>query len=272
VVGELTKGILGRAIVTLKVIQNYKNWHTFALDHFGILRNREVVYLLRNSIRFWARAGGSDAGVINEVWLRKRYTPVGDEIKEGDVVVDIGAHIGVFSIFAATCAKGVRVYSYEPFLQNFNLLKHNIALNRLDNIKPFSAAIASTREKRRLSVDTRDSVAHTLIPSGQHSIEVDCLTLRDIFEANDIEMCGFLKMDCEGAEYEILFNTPKEIFTRIERICVEYHPDVGGYRHSPSGEELVELLEKMGFEVRSVILPRAQGCDGHIYASNKRCC
>ena len=270
-VGELTKDILRRAIVTLKVIQNYENWDTFALDHFGILRDRELVYLLRNSIRFRARAGGSDAGVINEVWLQKSYTPVGDEIKEGDVVVDIGAHIGVFSILAATYAKGVRVYSYEPFVQNFNLLRHNIALNRLENIKPFSAAIAGTRAKRRLSVDTRDSVAHTLIPSGQAHIEVDCMTPKDIFEANEIEMCGFLKMDCEGAEYEILFNTPEEIFARIGRICVAYHPDVGGYRHSPSGEELVELLEKMGFEVRSLKMPRAKGCDGHIHASNKRC-
>lgn len=256
----------------MKVIQNYKNWHTFALDHFGILRNRELVYLLRNSIRFRARAGGSDAGVINEVWLERRYTPVGDEIKEGDVVVDIGAHIGVFSILAATCARGVRVYSYEPFLQNFELLQHNIALNRLQNIKPFSAAIAGARAKRRLAVDTRDSVANTLMSPGQDHIEVDCLAPEDIFEANNIETCGFLKMDCEGAEYEILFNTPKEIFARIGRICVAYHPDVGGYRHSPSGEELVELLEEMGFEVRSLKMPRAQECEGYIHASNRHCC
>ena len=261
--------MLRQAKVSAKVIRTYENWHTFALDHFGMLKNRDVVYLLRNGIRFRARAGGSDAGIINEVWLKNRYTPAGDEIQEGDVVVDIGAHIGAFSILAAISAKGVKVYSYEPFPQNFNMLTHNIALNGLENVKPISAAIASTRAKRTLSVDTRDSVAHTLIPSGQDCIDVDCLTPTDIFEANDIEMCGFLKMDCEGAEYEILFNTPREIFARIRRIALEYHPDVGGYKHNPLGGELVEFLEKIGFEVRTVRMPRAKGYDGYIHARNK---
>ena len=269
-IGALARDVLGKSILGMKVIQGYKNWHTFALDHFGILKNRELVYKLRNNITFKARAGGSDAGIINEVWLWKVYTPVGDEIREGDIVVDIGAHIGAFSIFAATCARGVRVYSYEPFPQNFDLLNHNIALNQLENIEPFPVAVAGENGKRRLAVDTRNGVASTLLPSKQDHIEVNCVTLGDIFEARNIETCGFLKMDCEGAEYEILFNTQEEYFSRIRRISMEYHPNMGGYEHSFRGQELVELLDRMGFELSSMRIPTGQEYTGHIHATNRR--
>ena len=268
-VGELVRTIFRKPLLAIEVIQEYKNWQFFFLDHFGFLRNRELVYLLRNGIRLKARAGRGDSGTINEIWLQKRYAPVGDELRNGATVVDIGAHIGAFSIYAAAYSEGVRVYSYEPHPENFRLLRENIQLNQLDNIMPYPVAVAAVRGRTKLYLWEADSLGHSLLGPGRNYVEVKCTTLKDIMDSNEIEVCALMKVDCEGAEYEILFNTPNEIFSRIERIHLEYHPDVAGHRHSHSGAELVELLEKMGFEIESVTMPTRQGCFGYIRAINR---
>jgi FkbM family methyltransferase len=241
--GNFAKGI--------KVIQNFRNWHTFFLDYVGILKNREVVYSLRNNIRFKARAGKRDGVIINEVWVSRTYTPVGDEIREGDTVIDIGAHIGAFSVLAANRARDVTVYSYEPFPDNFNLLKENIELNHLENIKPFPLAVSGSGGRRKLFIMGQDSHSHSLLAETTIHIVVDSITLPEIFEGNNIETCSFLKFDCERAEYEILFNTPEECFNRVKRISLEYHPYIEK-EHSYSGDELVTLLKDRGFEIKWV--------------------
>jgi len=251
----------------IKVIQNFRNWHTFFFDYFGILKNREVVYSLRNNIKFKARAGKHEEDIINDIWVTRTYTPVGDEIREGDTVIDIGAHIGVFSVLAATRARDVTVYSYEPFPDNFNLLKENIRLNHLENVKPFPLAVAGSGGRRKLFIWEEDSCGHSLLGAGENYIEVDCITLPEIFEWNNIETCSFVKIDCEGAEYEILFNTPEEYFSRIKRIFIEYHAYAGKGRYSPSGDELVTLLKDRGFEIQWVKTLKAGY--GYISAVNK---
>jgi FkbM family methyltransferase len=241
--GNFAKGI--------KVIQNFRNWHTFFLDYLGILKNREVVYSLRNNIKFKARAGRYEEGIINEIWVARIYTPIGDEIREGDTVLDIGAHIGAFSVLAATRARDVTVYSYEPFPDNFNLLKENIGLNQLENVKPFPLAVAGSGGKRKLFIMGQDSHSHSLLAETTIHIVVDSITLPEIFGGNNIETCSFLKLDCEGAEYEILFNTPEEYFNRIKRIFLEYHPYMEE-EHSYSSDKLVTFLKDRGFEIKSV--------------------
>jgi hypothetical protein len=64
----------------------------------------------------------------------------------------------------------------------------------------------------------------------------------EIFEKNNIKICSLLKIDCEGAEYEILFNTTDELFRRIENIFFEIHPIKD---HLP--EELKIFLTKKGY-------------------------
>jgi FkbM family methyltransferase len=249
----------------IKVIQNFRNWHTFFLDYIGILKNREVVYSLRNNIKFKARAGKREEDIINDIWVSRTYTPVGDEIREGDTVIDIGAHIGAFSVLAATRDRDVTVYSYEPLPDNFNLLKENIELNHLENVKPFPLAVAGSGGRRKLFLCEKDSCGHSLLGAGNY-VEVECITLSEILEGNNIETCSFVKIDCEGAEYEILFNTPEEYFNRIKRIFLEYHPYIEE-EHSYSSDKLVTLLKDRGFEIKSV--KSLEDGFGYIGAENK---
>jgi FkbM family methyltransferase len=172
-------------------------------------------------------------------------------------VVDIGAHIGIFSIFAATKAKNGRVYSYEPLLENFKFLERNILINSLKNISIFNLGVAGRKMERKFFINP---VGGSLIGNSNLNFRrIQCITLEDIFNDNKLEKINFLKIDCEGAEYEILFNTPKEIFEKIDRISMEYHSDSQNLN-----TKLKEFLEKMGFKVIFVNTPN------HIlYAKNE---
>jgi hypothetical protein len=73
-------------------------------------------------------------------------------------------------------------------------------------------------------------------------VSIDCVSLADIFTDNSIPYCDLLKLDCEGAELEILKAAPAKTLSRIRRIRLEWHP---GY----DLEELIRLLADGGFHV-----------------------
>ena len=81
-------------------------------------------------------------------------------------------------------------------------------------------------------------------------MKVECITLENIFDENRITNCDLLKLDCEGAEYDILMNTKKEIFEKIKLISLEYHNII-----NHDGYELKKFLEIVGFLVAVFLLP-----------------
>jgi hypothetical protein len=78
-----------------------------------------------------------------------------------------------------------------------------------------------------------------------HGLEVRCCTLQEIFDRFGLERVNYLKIDCEGAEYDILSETPGSILARVDRVSMEYHEQPG---HRV--EELGECLRAAGFDVR----------------------
>ena len=130
-----------------EIIRTYKNWYIFVLDYLNCPRGGyTTTYLLRNGVKLRAINGAVDSAILSGIWTQKVYNPPGFEIKENETVVDIGANKGYFSIFAATSANGVKVYSYEPFLENFKYLKENIELNNLQaTINVFNLGIAKDK-------------------------------------------------------------------------------------------------------------------------------
>lgn len=74
---------------------------------------------------------------------------------------------------------------------------------------------------------------------GKNYIEIECITLKDIFNENHIEKCDILKMDCEGAEFEILYNASEDIFKKVKEIRLEYHNKENNHIDS-----LIEFLKK----------------------------
>jgi len=247
----------------INLIRLLKNWPTFLMDYLGFFSNRQLTYRLKDGVKYDVRSGGQDVLVIGDVWIRQVHTPPDLPIRNHDTVVDVGAHIGIFSIFADVQANRGTIYAYEPEPENFDLLEQNIRINRSRNIKAFRFGLSGKSEKRKLFLSSRRKTAHSFYADSEESVEVQCVTLKDVFDANGLAQIDFLKLDCEGAEYEILLGTPRDYLSRIRRISLEYHDGVMGHNH----RELRDFLERE-FSVRE---SRERHTNlGFLYATNHR--
>ena len=236
--------------IAVKSFFKISNWYEFYRIHQG--KKEETLIKLRNNTKFLIR-NNFDAGALREIAIQDHYKL--GQIKKEDVIVDIGAHIGIFSIMASQ--KGSIVFSYEPVPENFLLLKKNIELNKITNIKAVNKAVCSDNKKRKMSLEPVNFGGHSFFSSSEKSIEVQCITLEKILLDNNIEKIDLLKIDCEGAEYDILLKAG-DVMKKIKRIAMEYHTIEGH-----TDQELVVFLEKHGFKVEK--LPLSQTL-GQIYA------
>jgi FkbM family methyltransferase len=196
-------------------------------------------------------------------------TGLGIELRPGDRVIDLGAHIGSFAVLAAWRNAGVEVLAYEPDPANFELLERNVRLNGLeDRVKCFRQAAAGHAGELEFHVGTT-STTGTLAEAGYvknpdrpptECIRVPAVTLEEIFAAHDVDRCRLLKIDIEGAEYDLLAAAPDDLPARVDALVIEAHPIE---THRP--EELERNLIILGFEVNDRNL--SNGCR-ELYARN----
>ena len=203
-----------------------------------------------DGLRIKYRLFTADEYIINELVEEDEYGLYSGrlQIARDDVIIDIGAQIGLFSIICAKRACRGKVYSFEPVRQNYNLLRANIRLNGLDNVYHFNLGVFGEGKKIRLSLSRQNTGGHSCVTRrSARYVEIDCLSLSDIFRRHEIAKCNLLKIDCEGAEYSIIFNTPEHCFERIERMIIEYHNFPDSKNHV---RELTAFLQKHHYTVK----------------------
>lgn len=234
------------AIYIPRIISSVRNWLPFLINYIG-LRDTAETYILRNGSEIRTEEG-ADSTTIAVVFVKRDYGRVDNDA----VVIDIGANIGVFAVYAATTAVNTTVYAYEPMPSAFNVLLDNIARNQLeDRIIPVQLGVASERVRRKLYQGSTSQFG-SIYPTDDKNpyVEVDCVSLADILEDHKISHCDLLKVDCEGAEFEILYNTPSHYLARIRKIRMEYH------NHATDEEQtldpLLSFLRERGFELRKI--------------------
>jgi FkbM family methyltransferase len=148
-------------------------------------------------------------------------------------VFDVGGHIGTFSIVIATLLPQSRVYVFEPVEANYQVLVRNIEHAGLaGRVYPKNAAVAGrdgyvSTSDIALSPDARNTGGHVVglgrlsvdrPGNGQPPLEVSALTT--LLDGADVDV---LKIDCEGAEFEILYSLPAPQFDRIATMVGEIH-------------------------------------------------
>ena len=157
-------------------------------------------------------------------------------------VVDVGANIGAFSLWAERL--GATITAYEPEPKTFASLVANVAHRR---ISPKQAALVGEAVPTvRLYLSDIRSTRHTLLAREIESgaplddfVEVPAVTLADVVG----DGCDLLKLDCEGAEFEALVRSDDQTLRRAQRMVVEYHR-IGG-----DPEAIVDRLEAAGMDV-----------------------
>jgi FkbM family methyltransferase len=161
-------------------------------------------------------------------------------------IIDVGANTGLFAVRMKQLYPRARVHCYEPLPANFVRLQATVAQSGLRDCRLFNSGVAGSARKAPLFVHPTNIGGHSILASqapGQQKVEIDLLSMTTALDRLGGRPCSLLKLDCEGAEYEILKSLDAVTAQRIEKIVFEATP--GLY-------ELAELsghLESLGYRV-----------------------
>ena len=242
--------LLGYIKIIFSLITFCKNWYLVVLSK---LFNLKIKFLEINGglkIYLNSKIPPASISMLNEIFGLKLYNPKGFGIKKNDIVFDIGANVGYFSLYAASLEKNIKVYAFEPVPRLYQMILESKRINSLNNLFVNNIAISNKIGEINFNVSEIHDGCHSLYirDSTNQKISVQTNTLENFCLENNINRIDFLKLDCEGAEYEIFLNLNLDFLkSKIVKISMEYHDDiVGGMSH----EILEDFFKRHNFEVR----------------------
>lgn len=206
-------------LYVVKCLMLFKKPLRFVYAYLTITPIAEKVVELRSGLKIYLSEHPHDIITIFVVFVRKDY----GEIPSHGSVIDIGANIGVFSLYAAHCGKAIKVFAYEPNSESFQYLLKNIKANHLEQIiVPHRLAVTGA-SSGKVRFPKKSSMYNAIIEgeSDTDFEEVETTDLPTILSGS--EQIDLLKLDCEGAEYDILMKSDQNVFIQISAIRMEYH-------------------------------------------------
>jgi FkbM family methyltransferase len=216
---------------------------TVASLFLGRTRGAPVIAVRPGGPKFRVRTA-MDAWVVAETCLDRPYERV-VSLEGCRTIVDVGAGLGDFAVHAARVCPNALVLAYEPSPESFRLLEENLRLNGCRNVVARPWAVVGSPGRCHLDVGRGTAVQHALAAESATTIEVPAMTLEALFREHQVALCDFLKIDVEGAEFEILMNAPEETLMKIDRLALEYHLRSPG----PTVDDLRDFLTARGFAV-----------------------
>jgi FkbM family methyltransferase len=210
----------------------YKSFKFLRPGNSSLLKFRVPKY----NYEFYCRVNKDDFKImtIHEDDIIERFTP-----KQGDIVVDIGAHMGRYTIISSKrVGTNGKVVAIEAHPGNFEMLNRNIKLNQLTNVIPLNYAAYSKETKIKLYLPGEDSgntIYNTIISDRARNeekfVEVNANTLDYLLQSKGIkqEEVNWIKIDVEGAEFEVLKGAAN-ILSKSKDIAllIEVHNLTGG--------------------------------------------
>lgn len=148
-------------------------------------------------------------GSITELIIQDEYD-ARKIIKEDFVILDIGANIGVFSVFCANLARNGIIYAFEPVSEAYKILEKNISFYK--NIKPINKGLGEKREKKEIFIRSwvlgystidLDEIERRK-ESFNKSEEIELISLDEFVATNSFFKIDFIKIDVEGYEIKVL--------------------------------------------------------------------
>lgn len=189
---------------------------------------------------------------VREEEIIERFQP-----RRGDIVVDIGAHIGRYTFIAAKrVSLNGRVIAVEANPANFEMLNRNIKLNQLTNVTSLNCAVYSLETKIRLYLageELSQTIYNTIMPERANGgkekfVEIDANTLDNLVQMQGISEVNWIKIDVEGAEYEVLKGATKIISSSKDiSLLIEVHNLSGS--NTTLYEPITQLLNKYNFKI-----------------------
>ncbi|HEX8559983.1 MAG TPA: amino acid adenylation domain-containing protein [Pyrinomonadaceae bacterium] len=244
--------------------------------------------------------------LYHEIFEQQTYMRHGVELPEGACVFDVGANIGLFSLFVATHCRRPRVYAFEPippifdtlrlnaelYGENVRLFRHGLSdkpgsssftyyprYSMMSGLSEYAHADEDVEVVKRYLVNQQqagDAGADVLIEhaddilAGRFEGEVyqaQLQTLSHVIRAEKVERIDLLKIDVQRAELDVLKGIADDDWGKIRQVVMEAHADAGAEGGGPLGE-ITALLESRGFTVVAEQDETLRGTDRYnVYAS-----
>jgi len=180
-----------------------------------------------------------------------------DYLEKGMIVVDVGAHIGSFSLMMSSLvgSRG-KVYAFEPDPNNFDILKKNVEVNKIKNIIIEKKAVSDLVGKVRFAISGnslthRISVKRHKQVGNKDFIYVDSVTL-DNYLGDQIDKVSLVKIDVEGCELLVLKGAQQLLKTnRRIKLVMEFCPE-HFKNFNYEARDLLDFLEGHGFLIYNI--------------------
>ncbi|MBD2435190.1 non-ribosomal peptide synthetase [Nostoc sp. FACHB-110] len=249
------------------------------LKNQGLL-NEELLYELPNGMMIAHLNKNETEFVYKELWEEETYLKHGITINEGDCIFDVGANIGMFTLFVGQLRKDVSIYAFEPIPPVFDLLRinaqsyglnvklFNLGLSRetksdtftyYPQVSVISGRFADTEQEREVIksflLKQQSTVANETVLSSQaidellterlQSQQFTChlRTISDVISEHSVEKIDLLKIDVEKSERDVLSGIQPQDWQKIQQIVVEVH-NING-----TLEEIATLLKEHGYDL-----------------------
>ncbi|HIA06024.1 MAG TPA: FkbM family methyltransferase [Flavobacteriales bacterium] len=148
-------------------------------------------------------------------------------LKPGDTFIDVGANIGLFSIYLSKNCPGINICAFEPLESTFTILEQNIEINQCANIKTFPYALGITNDTGKITENLELSRGSASMvgaeTSGRYEQMVHVQTLNDFVVKEGVDNIGLLKIDVEGWEQQVLLGAGDLLGKRDAPIWVVEH-------------------------------------------------
>jgi amino acid adenylation domain-containing protein/FkbM family methyltransferase len=232
-----------------------------------------ALYQLPNKLEVFHQNRNETEFIYHQIFEDQLYLKHGISLEPGDCVFDVGANIGLFTLFVYHHVRNASVYSFEPIPSNFEKLRNNVALYGLDanlfncglsdregtatftfypNWSASSGAYASVKEEeealKTFLVNQGELVAEyadELIEGRYQGEEVRCqlYPLSEMIRQHNIERIDLLKLDVEKSELDVLNGIENDDWEKIKQIVIEVH-DIEGRL-----DRITSMLETKGFNI-----------------------
>jgi FkbM family methyltransferase len=223
-----------------RLIFSVRRWPLLLADCMG-LRRRPYVLRTRGGAFCELRPGTSDWWIFLEIFVFGIYARVQNDIRRAKIIVDVGANVGFFAIYASSINPDAEIHSFEPFPNNLAQLKRNLLLNVSRCIHSHPNAVSDKTGVTTLYFTPGDDSGCSLNQPKSQSCPVNTIGINDLYKTCGVTNCDLLKMDCEGSELAILSAAAPDVLAKIETIIMEYH-------NPAEVDTLTAILSHAGFK------------------------
>jgi FkbM family methyltransferase len=235
------------------ILTHIEHWRDFVNSSRS--NNPFPPLFLKNGLTIFHEPEDLALFVFKEIFIEECYTK--DNFyypNSSHTIIDIGANIGLFTLYCQSQARGTRIHCFEPAPLTRGRLKKNIIFNKLEElVKVYPYAVSDRKTIKKLRSATKYSIDRSFfehctedtgdLTTDEHSDTVQVISLDEVLNFVDTDRVNLLKIDAEGAEVEILSGASEDSLKKIDKIALEYHlairPDCFEY--------LAKLLDRNGF-------------------------